>query len=565
MSFKKEVIKILVEATKLKPLEIESLLEKPPNLEMGDYAFPCFILSKKLKKSPNEVGQYLLKKIKPSRKISRAEVKGPYLNFFINKALLNKEVIGRILKEGDCYGTGNDKKEKIMIEYPAPNTNKPLHLGHVRNMLLGKSLSTILDAAGFKTIQVNLNNDRGIHICKSMIAYKKWGNNKEPDKKSDHFVGDFYVLYSQKVQKDEKLEVEAYDLLRKWEEGDKETHALWKKMNKWAINGFNETYKKFGIKFDKVYNESEHYEVAKDIVMAGLKNKVFRKDEQDNIIMKFGKDGMPDKVLLRANGTSVYMTQDINLARLKYLDFKMDRSVYIVGSEQNLHFKQLFAILKKLGFKNTDGLYHLSYGMIYLPDGKMKSREGKVIDADDLVDEMTEMARKEIKKRHNNLSEAELEKRSRQIGLGALKFFILKYEPGKDFVFNPEESISFEGETGPYIQYAHARINSILAKTKGDLGEVDYANLVSKEERKIISKLEEYPSVVENAANGYKPSLITRYLLDLAQAFNEFYHEHQILRALDDVKGARLALILAVKKVLKNGLNLLGIEAPDRM
>ncbi|MBC8500358.1 MAG: arginine--tRNA ligase [Nanoarchaeota archaeon] len=564
MNYRQEIIKILEKETKLNEKEIEALLEKPPSLEFGDFAFPCFVLSKKLKKAPHLIAEELLKKIKPNNKISKIEVKGPYLNFFINKKLWNKEVIEKVLKEGENYGKGKKKKEKIMIEYPAPNTNKPLHLGHVRNMLLGKSLANILESQGYKIIHVNLNNDRGIHICKSMLAYKKWGKNKQPNKKSDRFVGDFYVLYTKKAKKDEKLEIEAYDMLKKWEEGDKETRALWKKMNSWAMKGFNETYKKFGIKFDKTYNESEHYEKAKDIVLEAYKKRKLKKDEQENIIVELERYGLPNKILLRADKTAVYMTQDINLAKLKYDDFKMDRSIHVVGSEQNLHFKQLFRILKIIGFKNTEGLHHLSYGMIYLPEGKMKSREGSVVDADDLIDEIISMAKKEVKKRHK-LSNEELEKRSKQIGFGALKFFILKYEPAKDFVFNPKESISFEGETGPYIQYAHARISSILDKSKDKPIGVDYSKLNSKEEQLLISKLAEYPKKVEEASNNYKPSLVSRYLLELAQNFNEFYHEHPILRTEPTLRGARIALILAIKRVLKNGLALLGIEAPEKM
>jgi len=463
-------------------------------------------------------------------------------------------------------------KQKVVIEFPAPNTNKPLHLGHVRNMLIGESLSRILEFNGFKVFRVNMNNDRGIHICKSMLAYKKYGKNKTPEsekKKSDHFVGDYYVLFNKKLKEHPELEDETQDMLRKWEQGDSETVNLWKKMNNWAFNGFNQTYKKFGIKHVKVYNESDYYNQGKKVVMDELKKKVFEKDEKGNIFVNLEKYNLPNKILLRADGTSVYMTQDLMLAQLKYKDFKMDKSIFVVGSEQKLHFKQLFKILELIGFKNFDGCYHLAYGMIALPEGRMKSREGTIVDADNIVDDMIALAKKEIQKRHD-LDKKEIDKRAEQIGMGALNFFILKYDALKDFVFNPKESISFEGETGPYIQYAHARICSILRKfgksiDKGFIDKTDLSLLKEKEELELVKLLGKFPNVVENAASSYKPSLISRYLLDLSQAFNEFYHIHQILKEKEEMRNARILLIDSVRQVLRNGLNLLGIEAPEKM
>ncbi len=564
MNFREETIRLLKEATGLEKDAIDNVLEVPPSLEFGDYAFPCFTLSKKLKKAPNTIAEELLKKISPSKKIRKVEIKGPYINFFVNRNIFNEEIIERILTEEKNFGRADNKKEKIMIEYPGPNTNKPLHLGHLRNMLLGKSVQNILEASGYKVLPVNINNDRGIHICKSMLAYKKWGKNREPDRKSDHFVGDFYVLYAKKEKEDPKLEEEAREMLKKWEEGDKETRVIWKRMNKWALDGFKETYKKFGIKFVKEYNESDHYDGGKKIVTDAYKKGLFKKDDNKNITADLKKQGFGEKVVLRADGTSVYITQDINLAYLRYKEFDPDRLVYVVASEQNLHFRQLFAILKKLGFKKASGLHHLSYGMVYLPEGKMKSREGTVVDTDNLIEQMTKMARKEIENRHK-LSEKELLKRSEEIGLGALIFFILKYEPSKDFVFNPKESISFEGETGPYVQYAHARINSILKKSKGLFGEVDYSLLKNPLEQEIITKLSKYPEVVAQAADGYKPSLVARYLLELAKSFNEFYHECPILKAKEPLRSTRLGMITAIKIVIRNGLGLLGISSPDEM
>ncbi|MBU1201024.1 MAG: arginine--tRNA ligase [Nanoarchaeota archaeon] len=562
VNYRKEVVKMLEKETGLKPQEIDKVIEVPPSLDFGDFAFPCFILSKKLKKAPNMIAEELLKKILPTKNIKKIEIKGPYLNFFINRDLFNKDIIENILKEKDDYGKAAKKKEKIMIEYPGPNTNKPLHLGHLRNMLIGKSVQNILEASGYKVLPVNINNDRGIHICKSMLAYKKWGKNREPNKKSDHFVGDFYVLYTKKEKENPKLEEEAHEMLKKWEAGDKETRAIWKKMNKWALDGFKETYKNFGIRFVKEYNESDHYDGGKKIVTQALKNGIFKKDDNDNIIADLKELG--EKVVLRSDGTSVYITQDINLAYLRYNEFDPDTLIYVVASEQNLHFSQLFAILKMLGFKKSSGLYHLNYGMVYLPEGKMKSREGTVVDTDNLIEQMTQMAKKEIEDRHK-LSEKELLKRCKDIGFGALIFFILKYDPSKDFVFDPKESISFEGETGPYIQYAHARINSILKKSKGLLTEVDYSLLKTDEEKNIITKLAEYPVVVSQAANNYKPSLVARHILELSQTFNEFYHKSPILKAEGNLRGTRIALILAIKQVLKNGLGLLGIDAPLEM
>ena len=564
--FREAIIKLLKKEVK-KPIELET----PPDSKLGDYAFPCFGLAKELKKSPIEIARDLALKLKPNKYIREIKSTGPYINFFVNNEILNQAILKEILNQKEKYGSSVKKNKRVVVEFPAPNTNKPLHLGHVRNMLIGESLSRILEFNGYNVFRVNLNNDRGIHICKSMLAYKKWGNAKTPEsenKKSDHLVGDFYVFFNKNLKKHPELENEVQDMLRKWEAGDKETVDLWKKMNNWAFKGFNETYKKFGIKHDKVYNESEHYKKAKDVVLDGLKKGIFKKDEDGNVFVELEKYKMPNKILLRADSTSVYMTQDLMLAQLKYKDFKMDRSIFVVGSEQKLHFRQLFKILELIGFKNIDGCYHLAYGMIYLPEGKMKSREGTVIDADNIVEDMISLAKKEIQKRHD-LDKKEIDKRAEQIGMGALIFFILKYDALKDFVFNPKESISFEGETGPYIQYAHARICSILRKSRikveNLIKDANLSLLKEKEETELIKLLGKFPELVENAASSYRPSLISRYLLDLSQGFNEFYHIHQILKEKEEVKNTRILLIYCIRQVLKNGLNLLGIEAPEKM
>ncbi len=565
--FREEAAELLAKALdnrRFGKSEVAGLLETPQQ-DFGDYAFPCFVLSKELKKPPQQIAAELAGKVRPCKSVSKVEANGAYLNFFIDNGKIASASIAAVMKGKNDYGMGGDRKKKVVIEYPSPNTNKPLHLGHVRNMLLGQSLSRILSFSGFKVFQVNLNNDRGVHICKAMLAYKLFGNGKEPDRKPDHFVGDFYVLYAKKAAENPEMETQIQEMLRSWELGDDETLQLWKKLNGWALEGFEETYKRFGIRFDKVYNESEHYAEGRNIVVDAFKKGLLKKDEKGNILIELKEYGMPDKILLRADGTSIYVTQDINLARLKYRDFKMDKSVYVVGSEQILHFSQLFKILQLLKIYSGE-THHLAHGMVYLPEGKMKSREGRVVDADNLVTEMVAIASEEVKKRYSGISEAEIQKRAEQIGMGSIRFFILKYDPLKDFVFNPEESISFDGETGPYVQYAHARICSIIEKYGKKLpASADFSLLKEKEEQLLIRLLFRFPAAVEAAANSYKPLLIARYLLDMAQTFNNFYHQHQIIKADEETRKARLLLIAAVRQVLRNGLNLLAIEAPERM
>ncbi len=561
--FEKEIISILKKETSLEEIS----LEIPPNPDFGDYAFPCFELAKKIKKNPNEIAQDLTKEIKLSNLIRKVEVKGPYLNFFVNKVRLAEDTIKGVLKEKEKYGFVKDKKKTIMVEYSQPNTNKPQHLGHVRNNVLGMVLSNILEFANNKVIKVNLINDRGIHICKSMIAYQKWGKNKNPNsekKKGDHFVGDFYVLYNKKLAEDHNLEKEAHDLLVAWEKGDKKVIELWKKMNSWVIEGFDETYKRLGIEFDKVYYESELYKEGKKIILDALKKGIAKKNDEGAIYIDLSDYGLGEKILIRADGTSIYITQDIYLAVLRHEEYKLDKLIYVVASEQNYHFKALFKILELFGYKWAKDCYHLSYGMIYLPEGKMKSREGKVVDADDLMDEMINLARKEVLERHKGLPEKEIEKRALQIGLGAIKFYIIKHDPMKDMTYNPDESIKFEGETGPYVQYAHTRICSILEKASVDK-KADYSLLKDELELKLVTLLSQFPEKIEETANSYKPSTIANYLMELAQAFNSFYTKLPVIKAEKGIKEARLHLIMAVKQVLKIGLNLLGIEAPERM
>ncbi len=565
MSFKQEIIKIIKKEVSLSSSQIDSLLEIPPDSKMGDFAFPCFSLSKELKKAPNIIADNLSKNIKPKSPITEVKAIGPYLNFFIDKNLLASSVLKEIIKSKSCFGSLPSNNKTIVIEYPAPNTNKPLHLGHVRNMLLGSTICNILAFAGFKTVPVDLVNDRGIHICKSLLAYQKWGENKQPDKKSDHFVGDYYVMFNNKVKDFPELEDEAKELLKKWESGDKETLALWDKMRKWALDGFKQTYELFDVHHKKTYYESEIYKQGKNIIDEGLKKKVFYRNKDGAVVVNLKEFKLGEKVLLRADGTSVYITQDLFLAKKKFDDFKADKSVYVVGNEQDYHFKVLFKVLELLNLSFAKNCYHLSYGMVNLPDGRMKSREGTIVDADNLAFEIKELAKKEIIKRHEGLSEKEVDKRADIIWMGALKFFILKYDPAKDFIYNPKESISFEGETGPYIQYAHARICSILRNEKKFNPEKIKANYSNEKEFRLITLLSNFKRAVEETANNYKPSMITRYALELAQAFNEFYQECPVLKEKGKVKDSRLLLIFCVKQVISNALDLLGIKSPEEM
>ncbi len=546
--------------------ELESLIEIPPPEFNYTYAFPCFKLSKFQKKAPNLIAQELKDKIKIPAFVESLTVDGPYLNFIIN----SKTILQNIFELKNDYGrskeiSGNPNKLRIVVEYPSPNTNKPLHFGHVRNMVLGKSLSNLLEYKKHDVFQVNLNNNRGIHICKSMLAYKKWGHNKKPDKKSDHFVGDYYVLYGEKSKDNDELDKEAQELLRSWEAGDKITIDLWNKMNKWAIEGFKITYNKFGIKFDKEYFESELYLIGKKKILEGLQKGLFEKTENGAVIARLKeKYNLEDKILIRSDGTSIYITQDIYLAYKKKEDFNYDRSIYIVADEQIQHFKWLFALLDMLGFKEDN--YHLSYGMISLPSGKMKSREGTVVDADDIIEEVENLAFEEVNKRYHELDNNEKKKRAEIIGLSAVIFYILKYNPTKGFVFKPDESISFEGETGPYIQYCYARIISIISKSRKEIStDINWDLLSHEKERFLIKQLVYFPEIIDTSEKTYNIHLIPQYLLNLCQAFNSFYTSCHVISDNKDLEKARLLLIHCVQIVIKTGLNILGIETLDKM
>jgi arginyl-tRNA synthetase len=562
---KEYIVKLLKKHTKLNEIK----LEIPPDSKLGDYAFACFVLSKQYKKNPNEISKELAEKIKPNKIIKEIKAVGPYLNFFLFKEDLNKEILLKIHKDKDKYGMQAKKNKTIVVEYSSPNTNKPLHLGHVRNICLGNSLSKILEFNGYKVVQTCVNNDRGIHICKSMLSYLKFGKNDTPEKsklKSDFFVGKYYVMYNDKVKENPELESEAKEMLQKWEQGEKSVKELWTKMNKWAFDGFHETYKKFSVKFNKEYFESELYLHGKDIILNGLKKKIFSKNDDGAILIDLEKKGMDKKILLRSDGTSVYITQDLYLAQKKFDDFKFEKSIYVVASEQNYHFQVLFEILKQLKSKIADKCYHFSYGMVNLTTGKMKSREGNVVDADNLIDDMVDLAKKETKEKNEEINDKELEIRSKKIAMAAIRFHMLKFDSKKDFTFNPKDSISFEGETGPYLQYTYARTNSIFKKYSSKIdSKVDFSLLKEPEEIKIIKQLGQFNDVINDVGEKYKIHLLVRYLLDLAQQFNNFYHNYPVLKAEEEIKKSRLLLCSCVQQVIKNGLSLLGIEIMERM
>ena len=494
----------------------------------------------------------------------------------------------------------NEQSPLVMIEYSSPNTNKPLHLGHVRNNLLGWSLAQIMEANGNRVVKTNIVNDRGIHICKSMLAWKKWGNGATPEstgKKGDHLIGDYYVAFDQhyraelaeltakfkaegmtdeeaekRAKEDSPLMKEAHDMLVRWEQGDEEVRALWKKMNDWVYQGFDETYKAMGVGFDKIYYESETYLEGKAKVEEGLAKGLFFRKPGGSVWADLSNEGLDQKLLLRADGTSVYMTQDIGTAALRFKDYPIDKMIYVVGNEQNYHFQVLSILLDRLGFKWGKELVHFSYGMVELPNGKMKSREGTVVDADDLMEEMVSAARRTSEElgKFADMTENERNEIARIVGMGALKYFILKVDARKNMLFNPEESIDFNGNTGPFIQYTYARIRSIMRKAEAEgivLPSVLPNTLpLNEKEVQLIQKLNSFETVVEQAGKDYSPSGIANYCYELTKDFNQFYHDYSILNAEStEAKTLRLALAKNVAKTIKNGMQLLGIEVPERM
>ncbi len=480
-----------------------------------------------------------------------------------------------------------EDSDLVMVEYSSPNTNKPLHLGHVRNNLLGYSLSQILKANGNKVVKTNIVNDRGIHICKSMLAWKKWGEGATPDstgKKGDHLIGDFYVAFDRHFKEEVKeimareniseeeakekspLMEEARGMLRGWEQGDPEVRALWKMMNDWVYAGFDETYRRLGVDFDKIYYESDTYLEGKELVLKGLEEGKMYRREDGSVWADLTAEGLDHKLLLRADGTSVYMTQDIGTAKLRYRDYPIDRMIYVVGNEQNYHFQVLSLLLDRLGFKWGKDLTHFSYGMVELPEGKMKSREGTVVDADDLIDTMVASARETSADRFRDMDEKEASEVARMVGLGALKYFLLKVDPRKNMLFNPKESIDFNGNTGPFIQYTYARIRSVIRKAEGFDPLARIEGEPNEKESTLIRKVADFRNVVREAGDNCSPAIVANYAYDLAKEYNQFYHDYSILREENaDVRNRRLLISCVVARTLKAAMNLLGIEMPERM
>ena len=598
-------------------------IEKTKSDFVGDYTYVVFPIVRLSRKSPEqtaeEIGQYL----KTNCQIIN--------NFNVIKGFLNLEVEDSVwhhylqLNWNKTAFSLPSKNEKVMVEYSSPNTNKPLHLGHIRNNLLGYSLSQIFDNNGYEVIKANLINDRGIHICKSMLAWKLFGNNETPEStglKGDHLVGRYYVVFENKLReqtandienaiagnftfadatiqkrytdvleklntaKDEKqiakfsddikelvrnnsqLLLTCQEMLRQWEAGDKETIALWEMMNGWVYKGFESTYARLGVAFDKYYYESNTYKLGKDIVQEGLAKGVFYQKPDNSVWIDLTNDGLDEKLVQRGDGTSVYITQDIGTAELKYQEFGMERSIYVVGNEQDYHFKVLFLIMQKLGKSYAKGMYHASYGMVDLPTGKMKSREGTVVDADDLISEMYQTAKDKTIElgKADGLNEDELNNLYHQLSLSALKFFILKVDPKKRMLFNPEESIDFQGDTGPFIQYTYARIKSILRQAKINWQDAEIPNSLHPSEINTIKVLYDFPAVLSEASREYSPAVICQYCLDLARAYNRLYNEVSILRETDEgLQSMRLKLAHHTAEGLKFGLNLLGINVVERM
>ena len=572
------------------PAESQITLQKTKKEFAGDWTLVTFPLLKLTRKNPaqtaQEIGEYLKE---------NASIVADFnvINGFLNIVLKQGSWLDTLRKvDADAqYGLVpvTEQSPLVMIEYSSPNTNKPLHLGHIRNNLLGYSLAEIMKANGYKVIKTNIVNDRGIHICKSMLAWQKFGAGATPasvGKKGDHLVGDYYVAFDKAYKEEIKalmadgmseddakknapLMLEAQEMLRKWEAGDAEVRNLWQTMNQWVYDGFDETYKRMGVDFDKIYYESDTYLVGKEKVNEGLAKGLFFTKEDGSVWADMTDQGLDQKLLLRADGTSVYMTQDIGTASLRFNDYPINKMIYVVGNEQNYHFQVLSILLDRLGFEWGKDLVHFSYGMVELPEGKMKSREGTVVDADDLMDEMVGTATEISKElgKLDGLSQEEIDAICTTIGLGSLKYFILKVDPRKNMTFNPKESIDFNGNTGSFIQYAHARIQSVLRKAaelnlSADLGDVQ----LNEKEIALISALASFPEVVKQAGKEYSPSLIANYTYDLVKEYNQFYHDYSILKEEDEaVRAMRIVLSRNVAKVIKQAMALLGIGVPDKM
>ncbi len=559
--------------TEIAPLMVQT----PPKPELGDIAFPMFAYAKLLKVAPPKIAADLKARIeaKPDRPAGELVLAGPYLNVRADMAALASDLSREIRSSGSAFGTNDSLAgKKAMVEFSCPNTNKPLHLGHMRNDSLGESVSAILKANGAQVRKVNLVNNRGVHICKSMLAYEKFGNGETPEStgiKGDHLVGKYYVEFAKWEKEDPTAVEQAQQMLQKWEEGDEHVMALWNKLNGWTLAGLDESYRKMGISFDTYYYECDTYKLGKDEVLKGLAKGVFYKEEDGSVWIDLAPIKLDKKVLLRKDGTSLYMTQDLGTAVARHEDWPFDSLTYVVASEQNYHFKVLFYTLQQLGYDWAKNLRHLSYGMVNLPDGKMKSREGTVVDADDLVDQLTTLAAEEIKAKEREADVGDVDATAHAIALGALNYYLLQVSPTKDMVFNPAESISFNGNTGPYLQYMGARISSMLRKfaeveDQYESVKFDPSVLVLDDERQLVKQLAAYPEAVAKAGADYDPSVITAYLYELSRQFSRWYHDNQILKAGDPtLVKARVELSAMVLQVLRNAFSLVGIPFLETM
>ena len=575
-----------------KQIDEKMVVLQPTKKEFeGDYTVVVFPLAKQAGKSPDALAAEIGEALKESGIIRNFNVVKGFLNLSIDQGFF-LELLEKISQNKE-FGVVKEAADSplMMIEYSSPNTNKPLHLGHIRNNLLGDSISRIQKANGYKVVKTNIVNDRGIHICKSMLAWKLFGNGETPKgsgMKGDHLVGKYYVRFNdelkaqvkqligegmpqEEAEKNAPLMKQSQEMLLKWEEGDKDIRDLWYMMNQWVYDGFDETYKKLGVSFDKIYYESQTYIVGKKEVERGLKEGAFYRREDGSVWADLTGDGLDEKLLLRSDGTSVYMTQDIGTAKMRYIDFPIDKMVYVVGNEQNYHFQVLSILLDRLGFEWGKSLMHFSYGMVELPEGKMKSREGTVVDADDLVAEMIESAYAATKElgKLDGMSEEEAKEAARKIGLGALKYFILKVAPVKNMIFNPQESIDLNGNSAPFIQYTNARINSILRKAKEQCVEIhllDKSLGISDKEKFIIQQIYRFQDVLREASKAFSPALIANYCYDLAKEFNQFYHDFPILKEENlELRNFRLLLCQTLSDRLVQAMGLLGIEMPEKM
>lgn len=573
--WKQKVIRAINQRAKelsIEVMDIENrlLIQTPPNIDKGDLSFPMFPFAKYFKMSPVVLAKEVVSLLDSQEKI---EIDGAYINIFIDRNEFFKEVIDTVLSKRGEYGKNLTlQNQKVMIEFSSPNTNKPLHLGHLRNDILGESCSRILKSCGAEVKKVNLINNRGIHICKSMLAYLEFGEGKTPESenmKGDHFVGSYYVKFNEWVKIDENAEIKAQELLQKWEAGDPDVLDLWNRMNNWTLQGLEETYKNTNISFDLYYYEHETYLSGKDRILEGLDRGLFYKNKDGSIRCDLKEINLDNKVLLRSDGTSVYLTQDLGTAIKRRDDFEFNRLIYVVASEQDYHFKILFHILQKMGYEWADMLHHLSYGMVVLPDGKMKSREGTVVDADTLLESLNKLAINEIKSRDKTNNLESMEEKAHHIVLAALNYYLLHISTYKDIMFNPKESLSFSGNTGPYMQYTGARITTLITKYNQLYTEKNTYKaevLVSDESWELIKIVSEFPSVVESAANELNPSLVTSYLYKLCKTYSRFYHENQILNNSDiNLDHSRITLSKVVLQVIKNSLDLLNIPYIEKM